>query len=323
MDQPTVAPQRLEPQPLPESISSIQPGGGTVMKLELWWGRLRRAWLRRFRRGYVQAMRQRRKGHCESCPHDIIDPRDLKFYRNVCGFSFAAQDDRFRWRDRLPVARDALAEVVVLGGPPAVAALVSAWFGWWLIAVVLATMASAAVAFFRDPRRTIPTEPGVVVAPADGTVMDIEDVPQQGATEGPAVRIGIFLSLLNVHVNRAPLAGRVIALDYRPGKFLAAMRERASEENERMEIVLEEEQEPHRTVVVRQIAGAVARRIVCTLRPGQTVQRGEKIGLIKLGSRTEVVLPKEEGLELFVQRGNRVRAGVSRLARYRAEGTTQ
>lgn len=292
------------------------------MRLELWWGRLRRAWLRRCRPGYVRRMLERRQGACEGCRHDIIDPRDLKLFRNVCGFSFAAGDDDFAWRDRLPVARDALAEVVVLGGPPAVAALVSAWFGWWLIAALLATIAAAAAAFFRDPRRTVPSEPGLVVAPADGTVMDIDDV-HHGALEGPAVRIGIFLSLLNVHVNRAPLAGRVIALEYRPGNFVAAMRERAAEENERMEIVLQEEQSPHRPVVLRQIAGAVARRIVCTLRPGQSVQRGEKIGLIKLGSRTEVILPKDENLELLVQRGSRVRAGATRLARYGIEGNSQ
>lgn len=292
------------------------------MALELWWGRVRRAWLRRFRPGYVRRMRELRQGDCEHCDHDVIDARDLKFYRNVCGFSFAPGHDRFRWRDRLPVAREALAEVMVLGGPPAAAAAVCAWLGWWLPAAVLATIAAAAAAFFRDPRRAVPQEPGVVVAPADGTVMDIENVQQERALDGAAVRIGIFLSLLNVHVNRAPLACRVIALDYQPGKFLAAMRRSASEENERLEMVLEEEQAPHRPIIVRQIAGAVARRIVCTLRPGQAVQRGEKIGLIKFGSRTEVALPKEEGLEILVRRGSRVRAGTTVLARY-GEGTTQ
>src|SRR5438093_4391426 len=93
-------------------INSIQPGGGFCMELELAWGRLRRAWLRRFRPGYVRRMAELRQGQCPNCPHDITDPRDLKYWRNVCGYWFRPEDDPFRWRDRLGLARMGLAELI-------------------------------------------------------------------------------------------------------------------------------------------------------------------------------------------------------------------
>src|SRR5437667_6816236 len=106
----------LQSQPAPPltalSPTSTQPGGGLCRDLELAWGRLRRAWLRRFRPGYERQMAQKRQGHCPDCPHEIIDPRDLKFYRNVCGYWFREEDDRFGWRDRLGLARAGLAELV-------------------------------------------------------------------------------------------------------------------------------------------------------------------------------------------------------------------
>src|SRR6516165_121607 len=104
--EPIAVPLRASP------ITSAQPGGGLCMSMELAWGRLRRGGLRRFRPGYVQAMQQKRQGHCPDCPHDIIDPRDLKFFRNVCGHWFRAEDDAFRWRSRIGLARYGLAEVV-------------------------------------------------------------------------------------------------------------------------------------------------------------------------------------------------------------------
>src|SRR5262245_54492713 len=107
---------RLEPRPLPPNITCTQPGRGWVMRLELGWGRLRRGWLRRFRPGYVRRMESLRQGDCPQCPHDIIDPRDLKFLRNVCGYSFAAEHDRFQWRGNLRFARWGLAELIVYAG---------------------------------------------------------------------------------------------------------------------------------------------------------------------------------------------------------------
>ncbi len=108
---------------------------------------------------------------------------------------------------------------------------------------------------------------------------------------GPAVRIGIFLSIFNVHLNRSPLAARVIALRYSPGEFLNALRPESALRNENMWIALEEDAPPYRRLVVRQISGAIARRIVCDLRPGEVIARGHVFGMIKLGSRTELILP--------------------------------
>lgn len=314
--------QRLKPQPLPSNIAAVQPGRGLVMRLELAWGRWRRWCLRTFRRGYVARMQDRRLGACPNCGHDIVDPRDLKFYRNVCGFSFAAEDDHFAWRGRLGVARMGWAEIFVFSGffgAVAVALLVAAVMttAWWLacVAVPLAALALFVVAFFRDPVRTIPEQPGIIVAPADGTVDDIEELDDCEFLDGPAVKIGIFLSVFNVHVNRVPETSRVIELRYFPGKFGNAMSPRTARENEQLSIALEAEQ-PYRRMLVKQIAGAIARRIVCEVRPGEVLSRGQKFGMIKFGSRTELYLPKEGQLCVQVKMNQSVRGGSTILARY-------
>jgi phosphatidylserine decarboxylase len=130
------------------------------------------------------------------------------------------------------------------------------------------------------------------------------------------VTIGIFLSVFNVHVNRSPVSARVIGLSYRPGKFLNALRPASARENEQLAVRLEEQAFPYRRMIVRQIAGAIARRIVCWLKPGEELACGELFGMIKLGSRTELVLPREPGLQLEVRVGQKVRGGSSILARY-------
>ena len=132
---------------------------------------------------------------------------------------------------------------------------------------------------------------------------------------GPAVRIAIFLSLFNVHVNRSPCAARVIRLKYSPGRFMSALDPDCALHNEYMWIGVEEEAPPYRKLRLRQVAGQVARRIVCDLRPGQTLERGKKIGMIKLGSRTELVLPAE-GLQVEVKVGQHIRGGCDVIARY-------
>jgi phosphatidylserine decarboxylase len=172
------------------------------------------------------------------------------------------------------------------------------------------------VYFFRDPPRRIPSEPGLIVAPADGKVAEISRLEWDEFIGGPAVRIGIFLSIFNVHLNRSPADARVVALRYSPGEFLNALAPASALRNENMWIGLEEKDPPHRRIVVRQIAGAIARRIVCALRPGDNLARGERIGMIKLGSRTELILPDGEALKLEVEVGQRVKAGSSLMARY-------
>ncbi len=308
---------RAVPVPLPESIESVQPGGGVCYAIELAWGRWRRWYLRSLRPGYVRRMASLRRGSCDGAPHEILDPRDLKYCRNRCQCDWDPVNDPFAWRERVPFARWGLAELQLMGGPLLCLTLFFAWYCWY-VAPVFAILLGLVVWFFRDPPRQVPTGPGLLVSPADGKVVEITRLEGDDFVGGPAVRIGIFLSILNVHLNRAPEATRVIALRYHPGDFVSALDPESSVRNESMWIGLEEEAPPHRRMVVRQIAGAVARRIVCPLRPGEVLARGQKIGMIKLGSRTELIVPDGPQLEIAVKPGDRVKAGTTILARYAA-----
>ncbi len=179
-----------------------------------------------------------------------------------------------------------------------------AWMGWWAAAAVFAVAALAFLGFFRDPERTPPAVQGAVLAPADGRVMAIAEVTDPWV--GQAVRMSIFLSPLDVHVNRAPLGGLVKNVEYAAGRFRAAYRPEASEQNERCTVNLEGETA---RVAVKQIAGVLARRIVCRVRPGDTLRAGERYGLIRFGSRTDLVVPR--GTQVRVTVGDRVRGGES------------
>jgi phosphatidylserine decarboxylase len=307
-------PARATPLPLPENIASIQPGGGVCCRVELAWGRWRRWWLKKFRPGYVARMAALRRGDQAGAPHEILDPRDLKFCRNRCQCDWAEADDPFRWRRRLPFARWGLAELQLMGWPLLALTLFAGWYVWYL-ALLPAVPLFLVVYFFRDPPRRVPQEPGLVVSPADGKVVEITRLDHDEFIGGPAVRIGIFLSIFNVHLNRAPLPARVIGLRYSPGEFLNAMKPESALRNENMWIGLEEDSPPHRRLWLRQISGAIARRIVCDLRPGEVLARGQKLGMIKLGSRTEIVLPGGQDLTVEVQIGQKVKAGVSVMAR--------
>jgi phosphatidylserine decarboxylase len=161
----------------------------------------------------------------------------------------------------------------------------------------------------------VPATPGLVLSPADGKVTTIEPIEYDEFIGGPAVLVGIFLSVANVHINRAPLAGRVIGISYRRGKFLNALRPESARENEQLTVRLEESEGLGRRFIVRQITGAIARRIVCWVAPGDELGRGEQFGMIKLGSRTEIVLPQDGSLVLETKIGDRVKAGVTVLAR--------
>jgi phosphatidylserine decarboxylase len=294
------------------------------MALELAWGRVRRAYLRLLRPGYVRRMEQARQGHCEQCPHKIIDPRDLKYYRNVCGYWFRPEDDRFRWRDHLRLARPGLVELLVLSVVMVVliAGLIALLFvgvSAWVVGPVIAVLALVwlqGVLFFRDPKRTIPGDPAALVSPADGTITDIGEVEAPGFPGDRALRIGIFLSVFNVHVNRSPRRARVLRVRYFPGKFGHAGKPPAPRENEQLWVDLEDETlgVPLR---VKQISGAVARRIVCALKPGDVVQPGERFGMIKFGSRTEVYLPVAVPVEVAVQVGQAVKGGATVLGWFR------
>ncbi|MGB9605302.1 MAG: phosphatidylserine decarboxylase [Bryobacteraceae bacterium] len=181
---------------------------------------------------------------------------------------------------------------------------------WWSPWAGLPMWAAAAFClyFFRDPERQIP-KGDVAVAPADGKVLSVLAVAP-GLT-----RVSIFMSIFDVHVNRAPIAGRITQVAYRKGRFLVASRDRASEENEQNSVVIEGRET---RVLFRQIAGIVARRIVFFKRPGDEVAAGERVGLIKFGSRVDVFLGPE--WEIQVRAGDRVRAGSTVIARRRAAG---
>ena len=188
------------------------------------------------------------------------------------------------------------------------AGIVAAAFGWRLTAAVLLLICAAVAFFFRDPERLPPAEAGVVVSPADGRVMEITDEVLQGR---PGRRISIFLSIWDVHVNRSPMAGQFREVEYRTGRFYNAMRSRASVENEQNIIHLQTERGE---MVFKQIAGAIARRVVCWKATGDTVKLGERIGLIRFGSRMDVWLPSDA--EILARPGQHVVGGVSVLARW-------
>jgi len=152
--------------------------------------------------------------------------------------------------------------------------------------------------------------------PADAKLVEITHLEHDPSVDGPAVRLGIFLSIFNVHINRSPSTARVLAVRYSPGEFRNALDPTSAQVNEHTWIALEEESPPHRKMIVRQISGAIARRIVCDLRPGEVVARGEKLGMIKFGSRTELILPETDNLRIVAQLGDRIRAGASVLAEY-------
>lgn len=312
----TTSPLRTEPEPLPDNFVSIQPGGGRCYRLELAWGCWRRWWLTHFRPSYVRRVASLRKGNTDGAPHEILDPRDLKFCRNRCACYWEPADDPFCWRNGLRFARWGLAELFLMSGPLLLLTIVLACTRFWYVAIVPAVPLCLIVYFFRDPTRKIPADPSLLVAPADGKVVEITRLERDEFIGGPAVRIGIFLSIFNVHLNRAPSASRVIGLRYSPGAFLDARDPECAFKNENTWIGLEEESPPHRRMVVRQVSGKIARRIVCDLRPGERLGRGQKMGMIKFGSRTELIIPDTDGLEVLVGVGRKIKAGTTIMARY-------
>jgi len=193
------------------------------------------------------------------------------------------------------IARDAFRFLI----PLLILTAASFWMGWVAVGVFLFLLMSFVAFFFRNPTRSIPQDPSIIVSPADGKVVKIDRV-------GGVTKVSIFLSLFNVHVNRSPIAGRVDAVDYRKGSFKAAYNHAASVENERNVIMVSN---GHIKMVFIQIAGVVARRIVFWKRIGDTVEKGDLVGLIRFGSRVDILFPA--GTEVTVAVGDRVRGGAS------------
>jgi phosphatidylserine decarboxylase len=223
-----------------------------------------------------------------------------------------------------PAGSREMAIISVLCLLPAIACVVFArgavWS--WIVAGVLVIVWAGLIAFFRDPKRDIPKEAGIMVAPADGKVTEVTRLDHHPDVGGPATRIGIFLSVFDVHVNRAPCAGTVELLRYEPGGFLDARDPESSTKNEANTIVIETGEDIGGPVVVRQIAGLVARRIVCSLRVGDRIETGQRIGLIKFGSRTELILPGHDQFTPTVDVGQKVYGAETIMAR-RAKAPTE
>jgi phosphatidylserine decarboxylase len=189
--------------------------------------------------------------------------------------------------------------------PPGAAAILAFLTGFFWVAGLLFLLTLFVVWFFRNPERTAPENPSLFVSPADGKVIRIEAVSSEGHSERSSLKISIFMNVFNVHVNRFPASGRVVSVRYSPGKFLSANLDKASALNERNTILIRTDD--GREIMVVQIAGLIARRIVCWKREGMTVKKGERFGLIRFGSRVEVLLPF--GSTPLVKIGDKVRAG--------------
>jgi phosphatidylserine decarboxylase len=214
----------------------------------------------------------------------------------------------------MPIHREGWPFIALFAAVNLIAALLAPALGWLLLPVTI-----WCIAFFRDPERVTPTADGLIICPADGKLLPLVDaVPPEELGLGQALRprLSVFMNVFNVHVNRNPVSGTIIARAYRPGKFFNASFDKASVFNERMSLRLRPAgaSSEDKDLAVVQIAGLVARRIVCDVLPAEGVQRGARFGIIRFGSRVDVYLPP--GCEILAAPGSKVRAGETVLARF-------
>ena len=224
---------------------------------------------------------------------------------------------------RIPLTKYGWPQVVVIPAVLIVAMVVfavgtKAFLPLWAIIVVEGLLAGVLIfslAFFRDPLRQGPTETNLLLAPADGRITDIE------IEEGTVLRIGIFLSIFNTHINRAPCNVKVEEIAYKKGRYKNAMNPQSAQVNESNDLSLTRTDSPQDRLILRQISGAIARRIVCDTKEGQELSAGEKFGMIKFGSRTELYVTSQDSkykMKCLVQKGDKVKAGLTPLVRYEA-----
>jgi phosphatidylserine decarboxylase len=214
----------------------------------------------------------------------------------------------------MPIHREGWPFIALFAGMNVIGFLIALWLG-----ILLLPLTIWCVAFFRDPERVIPEAPDLIICPADGKLLPLAEVapPEElGLGPAPRTRLSIFMNVFNVHVNRSPVSGTVIAKSYRPGKFFNASFDKASIFNESMSLRIRPQgrADETRDLAVVQIAGLVARRIVCDTGPGQGVERGGRFGIIRFGSRVDVYLPP--GCSVSAAPGSMVRAGETILARF-------
>ena len=208
-----------------------------------------------------------------------------------------------------PISRDAWFYLAIL----AFLAVLAYWVWPWLV-ILPGILFLFITYFFRNPERDIQTDEFMLVSPADGVVMDVERVFEDQFLNGESIRVRIFLSIFNVHVNRSPMAGEVVFRAYRPGQMIPAFKSHASELNEKNYVGIQNE---HLEILVTQVTGFIARRIVCWVNKGDKVGKGERFGLIKFGSCSEIFVPTN--VEIMVSPGDKVRGGVSVIGRVSAE----
>jgi len=186
---------------------------------------------------------------------------------------------------------------------------------YWPLSLVVIPFLIALLGFFRDPHRKITGRQDAMVSPADGKVSDITELTNDPLLGGPCIRVGIFLSVFNVHINRCPCDGKVAGVVYKEGKFINALNHAAaSSDNESNTVLINDVAGKHPVAVVKQIVGLIARRIVCSVKPGQAVARGQRIGMIKFGSRTELYIPLNLKPQVQVVVGQAVRGGADIIA---------
>lgn len=213
------------------------------------------------------------------------------------------------------LTRYGIREWLLISAVAALAAVGLGLLGWWWGLIPVGILWLGLIAFFRDPIRAIPQglPEGSMLSPADGVISAIETVEHHEATGGPATIVRIFLSVLDVHINRAPCDAAVVAIKHQPGKYLNAQTEESAKVNEWNLITLQlpDSQE---MIGVRQVAGMIARRIVCRLAIEDSLKQGQQFGMIKFGSTTELILPRPDDVTVHVGNGERVRAGLTTLA---------
>ena len=189
---------------------------------------------------------------------------------------------------------------------------------WAVISIeaLLLVVLICVMSFFRDPHRAVPVDKNLLLAPADGRITDIELGEKNDYIAGPAIRIGIFLSVFDVHINRAPCNVKVEKITYKKGKYKNAMNPKSGRVNESNDLTLLRTDRPSERLVVRQISGAIARRIICDASQGQELSGGQKFGMIKFGSRTELYVPARENVKCLVKIREKVKAGLTPLIKY-------
>jgi phosphatidylserine decarboxylase len=216
---------------------------------------------------------------------------------------------------RIPLAVEGTREMLIALAVCVAWAGLSWAVGWPILAILGVLLLAVVLMFFRDPNRRIPGGAGLILSAADGRVTHVEQVEKHPLIGGPAVRISVFLSVASVHVNRSPCGARVIDTKIREGLYLDARDPECADKNASCTMTLAPAGPLRGPIVVRQLTGKIARRIVCNVAAGDRLDAGQKFGMIKFGSRTDVIVPQQLGLRVLVRVGDKVRGGTTVLAR--------